>query len=155
MGYMFAALAGAVLAFFLDPDRGRRRRLQTADRARGTLRRVTKRVARGARSAVARAYGLGKKAAHAGGGDREPPNDVTLSQKVMSELFRDPDVPKGGINVNVARRVVYLRGQVERPEDIDDVEAKVRAVAGVRDVENLLHLPNSPARRPEPAGPVL
>lgn len=155
MGYIVAALAGAVLAFFFDPHRGKRRRLQTMDRARGTVRRFSDRAERGFRFAGSQAYGLAQKAAHAGGDDRTPPNDVTLGQKVMTELFRDPDVPKGGINVNVARGVVYLRGEVEHPEVINDIEAKVRAIGGVRDVENLLHLPKTPARRPDPAGPVL
>lgn len=155
MGYIVAALAGALLAFLFDPDRGRRRRLQAVDRARGAVRRVTDRAERGARFAGSQAYGLAQKAAHAGGEGAPPPNDVTLAQKVMTELFRDPDVPKGGINVNVARGVVYLRGEVEHPETVNDIEAKVRAIGGVRDVENLLHLPKTPARRPDPAGPVL
>ncbi|MGH2451764.1 MAG: BON domain-containing protein [Candidatus Limnocylindria bacterium] len=155
MGYVLAALAGAVLAFFLDPDRGKRRRLQTVDRARGVIRRVAERTGRGARFTTAQAYGIAQKAAHVGGHDGEPANDATLAQKVMSELFRDPDIPKGDINVNVARGVVYLRGEVEHPEDIRRIEASVRAIVGVRDVENLLHLPKTAARRPDPAGPVL
>lgn len=33
-------------------------------------------------------------------------DDATLAQKVMSELFRDPHVPKGAINVNPENGVV-------------------------------------------------
>jgi osmotically-inducible protein OsmY len=53
-------------------------------------------------------------------------------------------VPKGQINVNAERGVVVLRGQVERPELLEALEARVRNVKGVRAVENLLHLPGSP-----------
>ena len=38
-GYVVAALAGAILAFFLDPDRGRSRRAVTADRLAALARR--------------------------------------------------------------------------------------------------------------------
>jgi hypothetical protein len=34
---------------------------------------------------------------------------------------------------------------VERPELIDDLESRVRAVQGVREVENLLHVPGTQA----------
>jgi osmotically-inducible protein OsmY len=51
------------------------------------------------------------------------------------------------LNINVEREgVVVLRGQVQRDEIIRDVEARVRRVAGVRDVENLMHLPGTPVR---------
>ena len=40
---------------------------------------------------------------------------------------------------------MFLRGQVDRPELIHDLEEAVRKVPGVRGVENLLHLPGTPA----------
>ena len=43
--------------------------------------------------------------------------------------------------------MIVLRGQLERPEQTNAVEAAVRRVPGVRDVENLLHLPGTPARK--------
>jgi osmotically-inducible protein OsmY len=79
---------------------------------------------------------------------REEPKDYddqTLKAKVESEVFRPADAPKGDVNVNVENGVVYLRGQVERPELIDDLESRVRAVQGVREVENLLHVPGTQA----------
>src|SRR5205823_10413755 len=80
----------------------------------------------------------------------KPLNDETITRKVESELFRDPDVPKGHINVNTVDGVVELRGQVKRPEMIKAYEAKVRAIPEVRDVQNLLHLPKTPAQTSKP-----
>ena len=79
---------------------------------------------------------------------REEPkdfDDVTLARKVETEIFRPEDAPKGSVNVNVENGVVYLRGEVERPELIDDLVGRARSVQGVREVENLLHLPGTPA----------
>jgi osmotically-inducible protein OsmY len=75
-------------------------------------------------------------------------DDVTLAHKVESVVFRDARRPKGQISINAEQGAVFLRGQVESPELIDDLEQAVRAVAGVRSVENLLHLPGTPAPRP-------
>jgi osmotically-inducible protein OsmY len=42
-------------------------------------------------------------------------DDATLAQKVMTELFRDPHVPKDAINVNAESGVVLLCGEIEEP----------------------------------------
>ena len=142
---LLAGLDGAALAYFLDPDQGRRRRNITRDRVASTLRRGSRNLARTGRQAAAEAYGLSRKATYLTPRDEPPPNDATLSQRVESEVFRDPDIPKGRINVNAEQGVVVLRGEVDRPEQIRSVETAVRRVSGVVDVENLLHLPDTPA----------
>ncbi len=76
--------------------------------------------------------------------DKAQPDDVTLARKVETEIFRDAEVPKGQINVNAENGVVVLRGEVEEPELIRDLEAKTRNVQGVQEVENLLHTPGTP-----------
>ncbi len=88
-----------------------------------------------------------------GGRPKTDMDDTTLARKVETELFRDADAPKGGVNVNVVDGVVQLRGQVKRPEDVRALEARARAIPEVRDVENLLHLPKtpSPTRTDSPA----
>jgi osmotically-inducible protein OsmY len=73
------------------------------------------------------------------------PDDVTLARKVETEIFRSAEVPKGQINVNAENGVVVLRGEVEEPELIGDLEKKTRNVQGVQEVENLLHTPGTPA----------
>ena len=77
--------------------------------------------------------------------ERSSVDDVTLARQVESELFREENAPKGQISVNAANGVVQLRGEVEQPELIDELVQRARSVQGVRDVENLLHLPGQEA----------
>jgi osmotically-inducible protein OsmY len=74
-------------------------------------------------------------------------DDATLAQKVMTELFRDPHVPKGAINVNAEKGVVLLRGQIEEPAMIVEIVARTRRIRGVAEVENLMHLPGDSVPR--------
>ena len=80
-------------------------------------------------------------------------DDVTITRKVESTLFRDERVKKGKISVNTADGVVSLRGEAKTPELIKELEAKAREVPEVQDVENLLHLPKTPARKSTKAKP--
>ena len=141
MGYAIAAALGALLAYFFDPQSGRRRRNVTRDRLTSQARRTARATAQ---TATAQATAVKEKATHLSEEPKEF-DDVTLARKVETEIFRPEDVPKGKINVNVENGVVYLRGEADRPELIDDLVEKARAVQGVRDVENLLHLPDTPA----------
>jgi hypothetical protein len=72
-------------------------------------------------------------------------DDVAISRKVETEIFRDADVDKGKIDVNTADGVVWLRGVAKNPEQIKELEAKANAIPEVKRVENLLHLPKTPA----------
>jgi osmotically-inducible protein OsmY len=138
----FAAL-GAALVYFFDPDNGKRRRRLALDRLAGLSRRHGKRVTR---AAASQARGLTKKAAHLREQRKAQPDDVTLARKVESELFRDPDVPKGKIDVNAENGKVVLRGEADSAEMIEQLVGKAHQVQGVQDVENLLHTPGQPAR---------
>jgi osmotically-inducible protein OsmY len=69
------------------------------------------------------------------------PNDATLKAKVESELFRPADIPKGKIDVNAENGVVYLRGEADSQEMINELVERARKIQGVREVESLLHLP--------------
>jgi osmotically-inducible protein OsmY len=135
---------GAAAAYFLDPAQGRRRRKQLADRTGALVRSVTARGRRIGRRAVSDVEGFAQRMEHRTEG-YEPPNDVTLARKVESEVLGNSDVPSGSVLVNVEEGVVVLRGQVDRPEVIVDLERATRSVDGVRDVENLLHLPGEEA----------
>jgi hypothetical protein len=72
-------------------------------------------------------------------------DDVTLARKVETEIFRVRGVAKGKIDVNAADGVVWLRGEARTPELIRRIEARAAAVPEVARVENLLHLPKTPA----------
>jgi hypothetical protein len=136
---------GAALSYFFDPQQGRGRRAETRDRIAGFFRRRVRQGERLGRGASAQAEGLVQKAKHLQEEPKPQPDDVTLTRKVETEIFRDADVPKGQINVNAENGKIYLRGEVEQPELIKDLEKRARNVQGVQEVENLLHLPGTEA----------
>ena len=144
--FVSAAMGGAALAYFLDPQSGRRRRHQTRDQLLSLARQGTKRARKLVHHASADAAGTARRAAHA---LRRPEDveldDATLVDKVESIVFRKHDVPKGQININAENGVVFLRGQVEDPGLVETLETRVRKVRGVKDVENLLHTSEPPA----------
>jgi osmotically-inducible protein OsmY len=124
MGFLaLGGALGALLAYFFDPQSGARRRRTFRDRTAGLV---------------------SQKVQHL----KEEPkefDDATLADKIRSEVFRDPDIPKGQLNVNVQDGVAQLRGEVPRPELIDELVEQTRKVQGVREVENLLHVPGTEA----------
>jgi osmotically-inducible protein OsmY len=137
----FAAL-GAALAYFFDPQNGKRRRTEAIKRLAGISRRHGGKLARGATS---QARGLTAKATHPREEPKPQPDDVTLKNKVESEIFRNADVPKGQVNVNAEEGKVVLRGEVESAEMIEELVSKARKVQGVQEVESLLHTPGQTA----------
>lgn len=142
--FVLGGALGALLAYFFDPTSGTRRRHAAVDRTGGFLRQGRRRAARAGRGVAAEAYGVSQKVQHL----REEPkdfDDATLADKIRSEVFRDPDLPKGHVNVNVQEGVVQLRGELPRPELIEELVERTRKVHGVREVENLLHVIGTPA----------
>jgi hypothetical protein len=75
-------------------------------------------------------------------------DDAELAHKVESVVFRHDDLPKGKVSINAENGTVFLRGQVDSPDTIVRIERAVREVEGVDGVENLLHLPGTPAPHP-------
>jgi hypothetical protein len=136
---------GALLAFLFDPRLGHGRRTYLRDRTVGVVHRRVRRTRRFVRMVDAYGRGFRARLFHMRPADRLQPDDATLAHKVETELFRPADVPKGQINVNVQRGIVQLRGEVPQPEMIHELVEKARHIAGVLEVENLLHLPGTPA----------
>src|SRR5437764_15454691 len=99
------AALGAGLEYFLDPDRGRRRRNMARDRAAAATRRANSMAQRQGRYAASTVRGLTDKIAYSRSGEVAP-DDATLAHRVESEIFRDPNVPKGHININAEDHVV-------------------------------------------------
>ena len=112
----------------------------------GVARTVIRQGERVGRKAVSDSVGLVERVRHARPSPKPGMDDVTLARKVETEIFRPAVWPKEAINVNVVDGVVQLRGEVKRPDDIKKIEQEVRRIPEVRDVQNLLHTPGSPAK---------
>jgi hypothetical protein len=148
-----AALAvalGALLEYFLDPSAGRRRRHTARDRVLAKLRRGERRAVIRARRAQSRTVGIVRRRLNARHAPKPPADDVALAHKVESELFRRARVSKGQIDINAEEGAVFLRGVVGRDEDIAHLGGVAERIPGVRSVENLLHLPGTPAPASRP-----
>lgn len=118
---------------------------EVLQRGVGILRSTARIAGRVGRGIAGSAYGTAQRVRNIRQGPKPGMDDATLAHKVESEIFRAAKVPKAGVNVNVADGVVWLRGEVKRPEQIRRLETAARAVPEVRGVENLLHLPKTPA----------
>jgi osmotically-inducible protein OsmY len=140
---------GAAVEYFMDPVRGKSRRAQAKDRAMSLLRHGARRAERLGRRVGAEVHGFRQRAAHLRQEDKDL-DDATLANKVRSELFNDPAVSKAQINVNVEEGVVVLRGTAD-PAQAEALAKAALALPGVRGVENLLHLPGTPAPNKAPS----
>ncbi len=142
-----AGCVGALAEYFLfDRQQGARRRHILRDRTRAVLRRRSRDAVRRAKYLEGVAEGVAYKTAHAVpgiGGHKEPPDDVTLAQKVESIAFRKAGVPKGEVSVNADKAVIYLRGQLESDTQIEELVRATSAIEGVNGVKHLLHTRNA------------
>src|SRR5439155_19459624 len=91
---------GALIAYFFDPESGRRRRALARERIPALLRRSTHRVEQAGRVVSAEAEGAAKKGKHRKEAEKPQPDDVTLARKGETKIVRDPEVAKGQININ-------------------------------------------------------
>jgi hypothetical protein len=147
-----AAVGGAAIAYFLDPDRGRARRAQAVDRFAASARRTAESAARAGRKLSSDANGWTHMVTSLPARrNREPLDDATLAHKVESVLFRDPEVPKGKININAENGVIVVRGEVPSMDLGRQIEIRVRRIDGVKEVHNLLHERSTETPRSEPA----
>jgi BON domain-containing protein len=138
------AVAGAVTVYFFDPERGPARRAQFIDWSGARLRRGQQALGQFISRTSDSAAALPTRMVRLQTGPR-PADDLTLRDRVESEVFRSPDLPKGQINVDVESGVVTVRGQVDNALEIAKIEKAVMKVPGVRGVENLLHVSGTPA----------
>jgi osmotically-inducible protein OsmY len=132
------AVLGAIGAWFLDPQTGRRRRHVTRDKTLAFLRRGSRRGERLGRHVASDAYGIARKAAHLRAQPKEY-DDATLKAKVETELFRFEHDLKGAVDINAQDGVVQLRGELPSQTLIDSLVRRTREIHGVQDVESLLH----------------
>ena len=137
------ALGGAIAVYFLDPDRGKSRRAQARDQLAGFARDIGRSAERRVRWSRGPIAGLGARLAGAFE-TTQPMDDATLAHKVESELFRDPSVPKGRININAENGTVILRGVADSRDQIEKLLGATASVEGVRIARSLLRTPDEP-----------
>ena len=133
---------GALASYFFDPESGKRRRHLALDRTAGFFRSSGR--LHGPAAASRPTHTACRRKCSTAQEEPKDYDDATLADKIRSQVFRDPAVPKGTLNVNVQKGVVQLRGEVP-PDLIDELVAETRKVRGVREVENLLHVPGTKA----------
>jgi osmotically-inducible protein OsmY len=134
-----ACAAGLAVGYFLDPDSGKRRRHQARDRVLGIVRRGARKTRREADYVAGTVEGKVEAAKSKAAPEKPAPNDQALAERVKSEIFQPADAPKGSVNVNVENGIVYLRGEVQRPQEVRKLIEDAGSVDGVRGVESLLH----------------
>ena len=141
--FVKGAAIGAAAVYLFDPISGRGRRARLRDHALALTRRTRE-----------RADDLSMHAANVVGGKiREAvaplrsraTDDATVADRVRSEVLGRRDLGASGVVVDVEDGVVHLRGQLQDQARIDRLVDLTRDVAGVRVVENLLHLPGQAA----------
>jgi osmotically-inducible protein OsmY len=137
------AALGAAAAYLFDPDAGNGRRAKLRDQAGALLRRSRERADELSRHATNVVEGKLHELDGTADDERDM-DDATIADRIRSEVLGRRELQAGGIVVNVDHGVAQLRGVVDRGF-MEDVVARTRAVPGVVDVENLLHLPDEPA----------
>jgi len=136
-----AGAVGLAAGYFLDPEAGSRRRHQVRDRTLAVVRRGADRTRREAHYRSGQVEGKVEAAKSQSRPEKPAANDQALAERVKSEIFQPADAPKASVNVNVENGVVYLRGEVKRPDQIRKLVEQAGHVDGVAAVENLLHTP--------------
>jgi uncharacterized membrane protein len=133
-------LLGAGAMYFLDPDRGRRRRMLVRDkmiRARHEAGDLASKAARDLRN---RSEGILAKAT--GALTRMPAPDSVLEQRVRAALGHVVSHP-GAITVAAKNGAVVLSGWIRRDEMESAIQAAGR-VSGVQSVRSHLRVPEHP-----------
>ncbi len=79
----------------------------------------------------------------------EPPTaaEADLERTVRDALSSQLAAAGGNVDVEVAGRMVVLRGRVDSPESIRELERAAATAPGVEGVRVLLHLPGRMAKR--------
>lgn len=143
--FFFAGIGfGAALMFLLDPTGGGRRRALVRDKAGKAARSMQHGVQRAGRDLANRAKGAlaeGRAARR-----REEVPDHIIEERVRSELGHVMAHPSG-IRIESRNGVVELKGQV-LPGEHDRVLGVVRAIPGVRDIDDDLETFAHPETKP-------
>ena len=144
------ASAGAAAAYLFDPLAGRGRRARLRDRVGAELRRARWRGGKLRRHAANVLEGNVHQFAPLDETDR-PMDDVTIAQRIRSEVLGRPSLSAKGIVVDVNEGIARLRGQLDDAKLIHRLVEETKNIPGVRDVESLLHPAGASAPNKEAA----
>src|SRR5438552_937447 len=134
LGLLAGVGAGAAAMYFLDPDRGSRRRAIVADKVKSSLQQLP-RAARVTKQDIAnRAYGFWAEAQHRFSSEQAP--DDVVEARVRSKMGRIVSHPHA-IKVACSGGNVTLTGPIFTSE-VPRLVKCIGSVAGVRSVENKL-----------------
>jgi len=147
---LFLAAAIGAAFYFLDPANGRQRRQTALDQVGSSLGRGSQAASSVASNVTNQTQGVVRSTVNRTP-DNPDPDDNTLRDRVETELFRDPGIPKGDLNVFVVDGVVDLRGELPSQDQIDSVVRRAQAVEHVKGVRSYLHLPHTSAPNKEEA----
>jgi hypothetical protein len=137
-----AFCAGMAFAYYVDPELGHARRLRARERIGAVLRHLSRSTGRDLRYAAGLAEGVVSKIFPP---EPAPVDDNTLVDRVRSEIFEHPGLPKGDLNFEAVKGVVTVHGEATDLAEMDAIENAIRKVPGVAGVRSLLHLPGTPA----------
>jgi osmotically-inducible protein OsmY len=141
---------GAGLAYYLDPQNGKRRRRVLVDRAASAARRIGRLVGKKARYAEGRGRGVAAEVAGKLTSEPVATDDATVLQRIRSDALRDVGLTTKEIDVEVLDGVATVEGTVDSTALGDDLVARVRAVPGVKDVDSRISVSlRGPAERTE------
>jgi osmotically-inducible protein OsmY len=127
-------LAGAALMYFFDPDRGRARRTMMKDKTNRVVHEGLVAADRAVKDVKNRASGLAHDAEELLHSKQEPVDDDILIARVRAKLGHLVENPHK-LTVEADDGHVTLAGQIG-PTEVDRLVLAVRAMAGVKEVEN-------------------
>jgi osmotically-inducible protein OsmY len=135
-----AFVVGMGVAYFLDPERGRRRRHELRDRGARLARQTRRATTRKTKFLYGRVLGVEAQVRRVLVHPDVPIDDRTVEQRIRSDAFREAGVTAKDVDVSVEHGVATLRGAVSEPSTADAVIARVRRVPGVVDVAAMLRV---------------
>lgn len=141
-------LLGVAGMYYLDPDRGRRRRAMLRDKLLSQFHCAEDRFRRSATLARDRAIGLVAEAR--AGFTEDHADDPTIAERVRSAIGRAVSHP-GAINVRSDLGVVTLTGEV-LADEVEGLISMVEHVRGVREVRDRLDIYETPGDVPSLQG---
>ncbi len=136
MKWASAAGLGAGFMYFLDPDRGRRRRALVRDKSTSAWTQSSETAGKAWRDVSNRAQGIAAKGRHLIGRVQGSTDDQVIESRVRSRLGRATNHP-AAINVTVTDGHVQLNGAVLEHEHHAVLQA-IRSISGVTSVEDRL-----------------